>query len=766
MYPVSSAFHQLATADSPVTRCRIYFIPDTVNCTDDNDVQTNGTLLIRNVGDTNSNGRISQNGISFSDLFNADKNVQIGSTVSKPISISFMNQDGALTGFGFGRCKIYIDVWDATNNTWLSCPMGVYIIDVPIKRSALIISASGYDQMQYLNQIADAWWSTLDWENGITVSTLISDIATQCGVHVSSDLGNHILNGSKSYTAAPMSVNQTTYRDILAYLAGVTGTIAYFDRDGALDMRWFNPVPVVPSEYKSVEYIESTGTQYIDIGIKANQKTGFDIVYYTNNELSGSTGYGSIFGARQGSASREYQLSTYSAGNAAGIFRYGTQTFNDPGIQKQVKQKISVRNGVITSTGGVKTTLNAQTFDTPVNLSLFALHQNQTYIQHGSVRIYEFKLYDGDSLIAHMIPCYRISDSVIGMYDLVRKSFFTNGGSGTFTKGNDLTYPVFTIDSDILGNGVLNIDVADYAVTPIDALEVLSFDVDLNTTVGSGSNIYALSGNPFVVASTPEDVGTLVTPIYNRLAALSAYNPISMRYITDWSLEAGDIINVVRNGQTITFPIMQQIMDWKGGFVISDMQSSGDAERQTQEPNTRAEYRDAVQMHEFNNTANELLSRIQDLSGNFSLIQQTINSIEQTVSSQGNTIQTILDPTGQIWTAIKTNATNLSTVEAALNDEVSERKSYIRFIPAEPAIVIGVDSGNEIKLKLVNNIIYFFNGDDDSTDLSLAYAYFNSEEAGADRFVATESVQIGNSDSSNRWLWKMLSNGDLVLDLI
>ena len=74
--------------------------------------------------------------------------------------------------------------------------------------------------------------------------------------------------------------------------------------------------------------------------------------------------------------------------------------------------------------------------------------------------------------------------------------------------------------------------------------------------------------------------------------------------------------------------------------------------------------------------------------------------------------------------------------------------------------MLGVDTGNEIKLKLVNNVIYFFNGADDSTDLSLAYAYFNSQEAGADRFVASESVQVGH------WIWKVISNGNYVLDYV
>lgn len=40
--------------------------------------------------------------------------------------------------------------------------------------------------------------------------------------------------------------------------------------------------------------------------------------------------------------------------------------------------------------------------------------------------------------IAHFIPCYRKSDNVAGMYDIVRKQFFVNQGSGSFTVGPDV----------------------------------------------------------------------------------------------------------------------------------------------------------------------------------------------------------------------------------------------------------------------------------------------------------------------------------------
>ena len=65
----------------------------------------------------------------------------------------------------------------------------------------------------------------------------------------------------------------------------------------------------LPSEYKEIEYIESTGTQYINTGVIPNQNTGFDIIYLTKNSVGGS-GYGSIIGARHSSGQNELQITT------------------------------------------------------------------------------------------------------------------------------------------------------------------------------------------------------------------------------------------------------------------------------------------------------------------------------------------------------------------------------------------------------------------------------------------------------------------------
>ena len=54
------------------------------------------------------------------------------------------------------------------------------------------------------------------------------------------------------------------------------------------------------------------------------------------------------------------------------------------------------------------------------------------------MRLYYLKMYSDGDLVRDYVPCYRKSDSVIGLYDLVSKTFYTNQGSGTFTKGGDI----------------------------------------------------------------------------------------------------------------------------------------------------------------------------------------------------------------------------------------------------------------------------------------------------------------------------------------
>lgn len=193
----------------------------------------------------------------------------------------------------------------------------------------------------------------------------------------------------------------------------------------------------LPDGYQQVEYIQSTGTQYIDTGVIATQNTGFEIGFYSLNSLSSEASqYGSIFGARTGSASNELQLTSYlHSSSYGGTLRFGTNNY-DAGFACGAKMKASLKSCVYTSNNGTKTTLSSTAFTSPVNITVFALNNNGEITQHGKVRIYYFRLYNGKSIVRDFVPCYRKSDNVVGLYDLVNNVFYTNKGTGSFTVGN------------------------------------------------------------------------------------------------------------------------------------------------------------------------------------------------------------------------------------------------------------------------------------------------------------------------------------------
>lgn len=185
-------------------------------------------------------------------------------------------------------------------------------------------------------------------------------------------------------------------------------------------------------QYQQLEYIESTGTQYIDTGLIANQDTGFEIDFTTNNALS-TSGYGSIFGARTSSQNNEYQLTTYSADNSyKGTLRYGNSKSYNAGFNNTTeRQHMILKNKVYTGNSNESIQLDS-TFETPVNLTIFGLNQNGTITQNGQVRLYSFKIYDGNTLVRDFVPSIRTTDDSIGLYDVQNNQFYTNSGTGSF----------------------------------------------------------------------------------------------------------------------------------------------------------------------------------------------------------------------------------------------------------------------------------------------------------------------------------------------
>ena len=190
---------------------------------------------------------------------------------------------------------------------------------------------------------------------------------------------------------------------------------------------------LLPSEYQQVEYIESTGTQYIDTGVIPNKTTNMKLDI---NILSTSSSITPIIGARTESfpsltyfitANNEFYMSYNSADTDK-----TTINLNERIILSNTSNELYVNNTKVATgiTGD---------FDITTTIILLGLNtSNGVDGRHLSAKVYGLKIYSEDVLIRDYIPCYRKSDNVVGLYDLVENKFYTNNGTGTFLKGNNI----------------------------------------------------------------------------------------------------------------------------------------------------------------------------------------------------------------------------------------------------------------------------------------------------------------------------------------
>lgn len=189
----------------------------------------------------------------------------------------------------------------------------------------------------------------------------------------------------------------------------------------------------LPTEYQQVEYIESTGTQYIDTGVIPSNTVGFKI----KMELPEVASDTFRFGCRQDAGNTRFVLGT---SNGVVYFGFNTTISGTWTIKANTSFEGSL-NYLNSRVANVNNANDQQLSDISTNftypLIMFGRNSAGT-ISSSAQKIYSCKITDGSEIVRDFIPCYRIADNVIGMYDKVNDVFYTNGGTGEFLKGNDI----------------------------------------------------------------------------------------------------------------------------------------------------------------------------------------------------------------------------------------------------------------------------------------------------------------------------------------
>ena len=201
--------------------------------------------------------------------------------------------------------------------------------------------------------------------------------------------------------------------------------------------------------FTRIEYLESTGTQWIDTKYIPLISTNFDIGYmYTNGvgTISGQV----LFGSRKESSDypgfllSSYNISYSEVLNSNSVPRNGYVRLGYGVSQAtySLTQNASVFNTLKCDSYGYVFLNGNRVYNTPltrntppdISLYMFALHTNQGITDYAKGRIYHLKLYDNDTLVHDFIPVLD-SQNIPCMYDKVSKTFFYNQGTGDFIAG-------------------------------------------------------------------------------------------------------------------------------------------------------------------------------------------------------------------------------------------------------------------------------------------------------------------------------------------
>lgn len=251
----------------------------------------------------------------------------------------------------------------------------------------------------------------------------------------------------------------------------------------------------LPTEYQEVEYIQTSGTQYIDTGYVLTSNK-FKVELITQFTGSSTTTFASYVGFMKSSSTVTPRFGIHNY--TGGVYMYGADgtISTESSVSKDktyfvfvgnngTSQSLAVNGEVTSSSTGYNMSTNT--------LSMYLGARNVAGAVNNALatKIYRFKLAVNGKKERDLIPCYRKSDNIIGMYDLVYGVFYVNKGTGTFIKGHDLVELPSTYQRvDYISS---NTTTGQYIDTEVIPSYVNGFKVELDFAPVTLGNRYALA---------------------------------------------------------------------------------------------------------------------------------------------------------------------------------------------------------------------------------------------------------------------------------
>lgn len=179
-----------------------------------------------------------------------------------------------------------------------------------------------------------------------------------------------------------------------------------------------------------VNYIESTGTQYIDTGVKLNQDSKVEM------EIALAEGMTNIFGSRTSATQNNFTIGFASSTGVMMDFQNYSNNRLSVDIPVSLDSPIyySISKDELKIGDTVKAVQNYSSFETPQTAYIFDISGNPWLKTKAKGRLYYCKIYDGNTLVRDFVPVIDGSN-IACLYDRVEKKCYYNAGTGTFSYG-------------------------------------------------------------------------------------------------------------------------------------------------------------------------------------------------------------------------------------------------------------------------------------------------------------------------------------------
>jgi len=200
---------------------------------------------------------------------------------------------------------------------------------------------------------------------------------------------------------------------------------------------------ILPDGYTQLEYIEGTGTQWIDSGVAI---TGGCIIEAKAQVIDGQFLIGAaVSGQADTTRCRVYFDSANSSLLAQKLNVSATLAPINPAVPFEFRMDTTGTNLIFTVNSSViYSNTSTSTIGAQTNNSIKIGYNNATGTSYKQ-RVYWCKLYSNTNmLVRYLIPAKRNSDGVVGMYDVMNDVFLTNQGTGDFAYGAEIPTETFT----------------------------------------------------------------------------------------------------------------------------------------------------------------------------------------------------------------------------------------------------------------------------------------------------------------------------------